>query len=298
MAEMEHIRPNRIGLKITIAAIIVVVLVVFFSSMVVTHEDEYSLIYQFGKIEHIVDKSGLSFKLPFIQTAQTLPNCIMVFDLEASEVITGDKKSMVVDSYVLWRITDPQLFVQTLNSQLSYAESRINTTVYNAVKSVISSMEQTEVISGRDGLLSQTIMDNIGDSMGLYGIDLLAVEVKHLDLPDDNKAAVYERMISERNNYAATYTAEGESEAKIIRTATDNEIAINISAAEAEAERIISEGEAEYMRILAAAYANNDRSDFYTFVRSLDAAKLAMKGDKTLILGADSPIAQIFSSLD
>ena len=205
---------------------------------------------------------------------------------------------MVADSYVLWKITDPVLFVQSLNSQIANAENRINTMVYNSLKNVISSMTQTEVISARDGALSQAIMDNIGTTMAQYGIDLICVETKHLDLPADNKTAVYERMISERNNIAASYTAEGESEAKKIRTTTDNEIAIRISKAKADAEKIIAEGEAEYMKILSNAYSDQNRSDFYSFVRSLDAAKIALSGpDKTLILSSDSPIAQIFNNI-
>lgn len=278
----------------------VVVFVLFLLSQtcfVVTEQNEYKLIKQFGKVEKVISEPGISFKVPFIQTVDTLPKEILMYDLRPSDVITMDKKMMVCDSYVLWRISDPQVFIQTLNSK-TYAEDRINTTVYNAIKNVISSMQQAEVISGRDGALSEKIRGNIGNSMEQYGIDLISVETKHLDLPSDNKNDVYERMISERNNIAAQYTAEGEAEATKIRTQTDNEITISLSEAEAEAERIIAEGEAEYMRILSGVYADESRSDFYTFVRSLDAAKQALTGkNKTVILSEDSPMAQIFNSL-
>ena len=284
--------------KVTILFVFLILLWVADISMVITEADEYTLIKQFGKVERVITQPGLSFKIPFIQTTDTLPNKLLMYDLAKSDVITMDKKTMVCDSYVLWRIEDPQLFVQTLNSE-SYAEARINTTVYNAMKNVISSLAQTEVISGRDGELSDAIMQNIGATMDQYGIQLEAVEIKQLDLPDDNKSAVYERMISERNNIAAQYTAEGEAEAQKIRTQTNNEIAIRLSEAEAQAEKIVAEGEAEYMRILSSVYANESRSDFYTFVRSLDALKLAMDGEnKTIILTPDSPIAQIFYDIE
>jgi len=264
---------------------------------VITEQNEYKLIKQFGKIERVISEPGISFKVPFIQTVDKVPKEMLVYDLRPSDVITMDKKTMVCDSYVLWRISDPQVFVQTLNSK-TYAEDRINTTVYNAMKNVISSMQQAEVISGRDGALSERIQANIGNSMEQYGIELISVETKHLDLPSDNKSAVYERMISERNNIAAQYTAEGEAEATKIRTQTDNEITVSLSKAEAEAERIIAEGEAEYMRILSGVYADESRSEFYTFVRSLDAAKQSLIGkNKTVILSEDSPMAQIFNSL-
>lgn len=295
---IEHIRQPR-SYKGLIAVIIiaVVAIIILANSLVITQENQYTLIKQFGKVDRIVDKAGLSFKIPFVETSDTLPRTLLLYDLTKSDVITQDKKTMVVDSYVLWRITDPLKFVQTL-THVSNAESRINTIVYNSMKNVISSMLQADVISSRDGALSKQIMTNIGSTMSQYGIEFLAVETKHLDLPSDNKTAVYERMISERNNIAASYTATGEADAKKIRTETDNEIVISVSEAEAEAEKIVAEGEAEYMRILSEAYNTEDRADFYTFVRSLDAAKKSMTGDKTIILNADSPLAQIFNSVE
>lgn len=277
----------------TIAGLAVVI--VLLGSVVVTNENEYKLIRQFGRVERIIDTAGVTLKLPFIQTADTLPKQILLYDLAASDVITMDKKTMLSDSYVLWRITDPLKFAQTLNSSVANAEGRIDTVVYNSVKNVISSMSQNEVISGRAGELSQAIMTNVGDSMAEYGIQLLAVETKRLDLPADNKAAVYERMISERDKIAATYTAEGQAEAQKIRNTTDREIAISISDAKAQAAAITADGEAEYMRIMAEAYRDPQKADFYSYTRSLEAARASLKGDSnTLILPADSPIARIF----
>ncbi|MBD5537380.1 MAG: protease modulator HflC [Lachnospiraceae bacterium] len=281
--------------KVALIAIIFLLLIIGSSCFVITQEDEYSLIRQFGKVDHVVTEAGVSFKLPFVQTVDKLPKQTLLYDLASSDVITSDKKTMITDSYILWHITDPLKFAQTLNSSISNAESRLDTIVYNSTKNVIGSMTQEDVISGRDGELSAAVLSNIGNALDQYGIELLAFETKHLDLPSDNKAAVYERMISERDNIAATYTAEGNSEAQIIRNNTDREVTIMISEAEKQAEILIAEGEAEYMRILSEAYADPSRTEFYTFVRSLDAIKISMTGDnKTLILSADSPIARIF----
>ena len=296
--KVERIRRPKSNTPLIVAAIIIfIAIVVLLNSMVVTKENEYTLIKQFGKVERIVPNAGLSFRIPFIQTTDTLPKTMLLYDLTASDVITQDKKTMVVDSYVLWKITDPLKFTQTLTS-ITNAEGRINTIVYNSMKNIISSMTQSEVISSRDGALSQAIMQNIGTSVEQYGIRFVSIETKHLDLPSDNKAAVYERMISERNNIAASYTANGESEAKMIRTKTDNEIVVSVSEAEAQAEKIIAEGEAEYMKILSEAYNTPDRAEFYTFVRALDAAKKSMKGDKTLILPKDSSLAELFIKVE
>ncbi|MDE6063633.1 MAG: protease modulator HflC [Lachnospiraceae bacterium] len=281
--------------KVALIAILFLLLIIGSSCFVITQEDEYSLIRQFGKVDHVMTEAGVSFKLPFVQTVDKLPKQTLLYDLASSDVITSDKKTMITDSYILWHITDPLKFAQTLNSSISNAESRLDTIVYNSTKNVIGSMTQEDVISGRDGELSAAVLANIGNALDQYGIELLAFETKHLDLPSDNKAAVYERMISERDNIAATYTAEGNSEAQIIRNNTDREVTIMISEAEKHAQIFIAEGEAEYMRILSEAYADPSRTEFYTFVRSLDAIKVSMTGDnKTLILSADSPIARIF----
>lgn len=271
------------------------VLIIGGSSIIVTQQNEYKLVRQFGKVNRIIDTPGISFKIPFIQSADTLPKETLLYDMVPSDVITRDKKTMISDSYVLWKIEEPLKFAQTLNFSLANAESRINTVVYNATKNVISSMNQDEVISGRSGALAEAVMKEVGNNMEQYGIKVLSYETKQLDLPDDNKAAVYERMISERNNIAATYTAQGEAEAKVIRNSTDKEIAIKLSEAEKQSEILEGEGEAEYMKILADAYSDENKQDFYSFVRSLDALKASMTGEnKTVILSEDSPIAQIF----
>lgn len=282
---------KKIGILIGVSAVVVAV----GASVTVTQQNEYKLIRQFGKVDRVISSSGISFKIPFIESTQSLPKETLLYDLAASDVITKDKKTMISDSYVLWKISDPLKFAQTLNSSVESGESRINTAVYNATKNAISSMSQDQVITSRDGELSDMVMEAIGTNMDQYGIELLKFETKQLDLPDDNKEAVYERMISERDNIAATYKAEGNSEAKVIRNKTDKEVAIQISDAKKQAEILEAEGEQKYMKILAQAYGEEDRSEFYSFVRSLDALKTSMKGeDKTVILSADSPIAQIF----
>ena len=280
---------------IILAVILVGIFVAANSFLVVTYPNEYTVIKQFGKIVDIRQTPGLSMKIPVVQTAEKIENEVLLYDLAVSDVMTKDKKSMIADCFVLWKIDDPYKYTQTLSAQKSNAEFRIDTIVYNSLKNVISSKSQEEVISGRDGELAAAIVANIGDTLEQYGITLLAVETKSLDLPDENKNAVYERMISERNNIAATYQAEGQEEAKEISNNTNAEIIVMQSEADAQAAEIIASGEAEYMRILSEAYNDPEKADFYLFLRSLDAAKLTMTGNnKTLIIDETSPIAQLF----
>ena len=284
------------SLKFIIPLLLVIVFVLYSGCFVVTQQNEYTIVRQFGAVVKVVDEPGLSLKLPFVQTTSTLPKTEMLYDLAVSDVITSDKKSMVADSFVLWRISDPLKFIQTLSGNIANAEYRIDTVVYNSLKTVISSMKQEDVISGRDGLLAQKIMDNVGDTFEKYGITLLAIETKRIDLPDENKSAVYERMISERDNIAASYAAEGEAEAKQIRNEADKSVQITLSAAEAQAEKLRAEGEAEYMRILSEVYDTQEEADFYEFMRALDMAKASLGGENnTLVISSDSPIAAILN---
>ncbi|MDR1620319.1 MAG: protease modulator HflC [Clostridiales bacterium] len=283
--------------RVIIIAGILLACLIYAQCVVITMPNEYKVIQQFGEIRYITDQPGLSLKMPFIQTEFSLPQDVRLYDIPISDVITQDKKTMVADSFVLWRINDPQRFIRTLSGSIASAEVRIGNIAYNSMKTVISRLPQTEIISGRDEL-AQMIYANIGDTLDQYGVQLVGFETKHLDLPDDNKQAVYTRMISERNNIAAAYEAEGEEEARMIRTETDKEVSIRLSQAEALAAKTIAEGERQYMEILADAYNDADKAEFYGFARALDAAKAGLQRDTTLILSPTSPIAGIFNGIN
>lgn len=282
----------------SVAVIVVIAVILVFiaaNSLYIVRQNEYGVVWEFGAVKDVKDEAGLYFKVPFIQSVSSLPRTVLLYDLPISDVITADKHSMVLDSFAMWRISDPRLFIESLSGSLANAESRINAIVYNSLKTVISSQKQETIISGRDGYVVQLVMDNIGTNFERYGIEMIAVETKKLDLPDDNKEAVYARMISERNNIAASYAAEGNAEAKRIRNEADKQVKIILSEAQAKAETIRAEGDAEYMRILSEVYDTRQEADFYTFMIELDAMEAALTGgDKTIVLDADSPIAQIF----
>ena len=280
---------------VIVLAVIILASVAISSCLFVVKQNEYKVVWQFGAVTDIKEEPGLYFKIPFIQSTSSLPKTTLLYDIPVSDVITADKHSMVLDSFALWRIDDPRLFIESLSGSITNAESRINAIVYNALKTVISSQSQETIISGRDGEVVQLVMENIGDSFERYGIEMMAVETKTLDLPDDNKSAVYTRMISERNNIAAAYAAEGDAEAKRIRNEADKKVEIILSEAKAQAETTKAEGDAEYMRILSDIYNTDEEAEFYTYMIALDAMGDSMTGEeKTLILSPDSPIAQIF----
>lgn len=281
--------------KILIAILAVAGIFVFGKSFYTVAENEYAVVTQFGKIQYVVSQAGANFKVPFMQTVKKIPKELMIYDINQSDVITSDKKSMIADDYILWRITDPVKFAQTLNYSISSAEDRSSVAAYNATKNVISSMTQDEIIAARGTKLTELITKSANASIGEYGIEIVKTEIKLLDLPDDNKEAVYERMISERNNIAASYTAEGKAEAQKIMNLTDKNVSVMLAEAKKQAAVLEAEGESEYMKTLAEAYNDESKAEFYTYIRSLDALKTSLQGDdKTIILDKDSGIAKLF----
>ena len=347
--------------------LIVLVVLYFFVNMaaVITYPDQYKVIKTMGKISRVTTEPGFSMRIPLIQSETTISKARQLYDIAPTEIYTSDKKKMEVDAYIIWRVTDPIKFTQTLNSSKTSAESKISAMVYGALKATVSSTSQEELIASRDAALDKsdddgaldvevqditsedlqkeeqqsgtgdagppedgqsdaganpketddgmTVIDENTRVISLsnkiieqlekdydpeqYGIEIQMVKIKKLDLPDENKDAVYNRMITERKNIAAAYKAQGESEAQKIRNTTDRETAVMISEAEAKADQLEAEGEAEYMRILSDAYNDSDKAEYYLFVRQLDAAKKSLEsGNTTLFLDSDSPLASIFES--
>lgn len=290
------------GKRISLSLCILLVLAALWlllNSLVVTGPNEYKMITQFGSVVRVIRNPGPSLKVPFLQKTRSIPNYKMISDLVPSDVTTKDKKVMTVDSFVIWQISDPIKYWSSLNMSRENAEIRLGNIVYNSVKTVMSRTNQSEIISGRDGALADTIFENIGDATKAYGIDVLSVETKKLDLPESNKVSVYERMISERNNIAAGYTADGKYQSNLIRNDTDRQVAETIAKAAAEAEKIKAEGEALYMDQLSSVYNDPQKADFYNYVRGLDALKASLKGgDKTIILDAGSELARILNGTE
>ena len=337
----------------TILIALIVVYIIGTLSAVITYPDQYKVIKTMGKISRVTTEPGFSLRIPLIQSETTISKARQLYDIAPTEIYTSDKKKMEVDAYIIWRVTDPIRFTQTLNASKASAESKISAMVYGALKTTVSATTQEELIASRDAALDKREDDNLHDvevqdiksedlaedegdqtqpSDGTggteddmpvidentrvislsskiieqldkdynpeqYGIEIQLVKIKKLDLPEENKDAVYNRMITERKNIAAAYKAQGESEAQKIRNTTDRETAVMISEAQAKADQLEAEGEAEYMRILSDAYNDPDKAEYYLFVRQLDAAKKSLEnGNTTLFLDSDSPLASIFET--
>ena len=373
---------------VIIVALVIVYLIINMAA-VITYPNEYKVIKTMGKISRVTTEPGFSLRIPLVQSETTISKSRQLYDIAPTEIYTSDKKKMEVDAYIIWKVTDPVKFTQTLNSSKASAESKISAMVYGALKATVSATSQEELIASRDSALDMTVEEDTlsdveiqditseelqedaktaedgqtaagggqtaaggdqtaeggtgsektdgakepqgedtteqpqetADGMTVidentrvislsnkileqldkdydpeqYGIEIQMVKIKKLDLPDENKDAVYNRMITERKNIAAAYKAQGESEAQKIRNMTDRETEVMLSEANAKAAQLEAEGEAEYMRILSGAYNDPEKAEYYLFVRQLDAAKKSLEnGNTTLFLDSDSPLASIF----
>jgi len=288
--------------KIIIGLLVVVILAVVFvgsECYYTVNEDEYANTLRFSKTVKTEDESGLYFKIPFIETVQKFPKKVLLYDMKPSEVLTKDSKTMIVDNYVLWRITDPLTFYKTLGTEAE-AETRIDMLTYNAIKTEMGKNNQEAIINQDENsrnVFNSNILKAASGETDAYGIEIIDIKIKKLDLPADNEEAVYRRMISERNEMSEQLRAEGTREAELIRNNVDKQKNILISNAKAEAESIIAEGEAEYMRILSEAYNTPEKQEFYTFIRGLDALEVSLSdGNATVILGKDSALAKALTT--
>ena len=284
--------------KIALILVLVALLVAFTGTFTV-QENEYACTVRFSKIIKTNDEAGRHFKVPFLDSVKYFPKATMLYDIPPSEVLTSDKQNMTVDCYILWQIEDPLKFYQTLGTTMM-AEERLNTITHNALKNVMGTLAQSDIVNMDDGSERNEIYEGITTSVDTqsrtYGISVEDVKINRFDLPESNENAVFSRMISERNQMAEKFTADGNYDASLIRNNVDKQVNIVISNAKAEAAKLEAEGEAEYMRMLAEAYDTEDKKDFYEFTIALDALKQSLTGDeKTIILDRDSALAKILA---
>lgn len=283
--------------KMILIIVLLLAVVIGSGCFYTVEENQYACTVRFSKIIDTTDEAGLHFKVPFLDSIKYFTKATQLYDIPPSEVLTSDKQNMTVDCYILWSISDPKLFYQTLGST-GIAEDRLDNLTYNELKTVMGTLAQADIINMNDGAERNQIYEGISTNVDReavkYGIHVEDVKIKQFDLPDSNLNAVYSRMISERNQMAEKYTADGNYEASIIRNDVDKQVNIIVSNANAEAAKLVAEGEAEYMRLLAEAYDTQAEKDFYEFTLALDALKESLTGDeKTVILDGNSDLAKI-----
>jgi len=282
---------------LTIVALALVALTLLYRTVFTIGETQFAIVTQFGKPIRTITTAGLKLKWPW-QSLLSFEKRLMVYNPRPSEFLTKDKKNIVVDSYVAWRIADPNRFLQTVND-LTGAEMRLHDTVWAAAAAALGNTDLSALVSIRpEEVKVQDVMLRVSEqsrarALEQYGIEVVDVRMKRLNLPAQNRNSVFARMRAERERIAKQYRAEGEAEALKIRAEADKEKARIISEAYREAEKIRGDGDAQSTRIYAEAYSRDPK--FYKLVRTLEAYKKVIDPNTTAILSSDSELLKLLT---
>jgi membrane protease subunit HflC len=285
---------KKIGTWITLGIIAILVIVFLSTSLVILDETQQGAIVRFGDIKKIITEPGIYFKTPFVDNVLKFEKRIMLYDIDTERVITQDKKTIVVDTYSIWRISNPQTFIESMRT-INNALTRIDDVVYSHVRDVIAKYTFEEILSKKRLELLEEIKVRSEESLKTYGINIVDVRVKRTDLPDDNRKAVYERMNAERYSIAAQIRAEGEKEGQKIRAEADKEKEIILSQANRDAKIIMGTADASALNIYADAY--NKDSDFYELQRLTTIYKESLN-NSVISIPLDSPLMKYFNEVE
>lgn len=275
--------------------IFIILIGIILVNIFIVREGEYKVVRQFGEVVRIVETPGLSYKIPFIQSVETLPKYQMIYDVEEAEINTKDKKRMMIDNYAIWRIENPKQMISTTRTVVN-AEAKLDEFVYSAIRTELGQLNYDEIINDEKserGSLNDRITEIVNKNLeeDKYGIVVTDIRMKRTDLPAENEQSVYTRMISERESTAQNYLSEGDAEKNKIEAETDREVKEIIAKAQAEAEIIRSQGEGEAARIYNEAFSKDP--EFYNLFRTLESYKTTIDGETVIILPADSPYARL-----
>lgn len=283
----------------TMAIVLFVIIIVsLLLSVVVVKEGEMATITRFQEIIRVEKEPGVSFKIPFVDEVSHYNSKIRVIDLAASDVTTMDKISMVIDTYALWQITDPHTMVTRVGNEEILLQ-RISATIYGNLKTITGTHTQNAILEDRiENKIDTEILERTQKTINTetLGVEIIDLQVQQFDYHETNKQTVFERMISEREQLAGTYIAEGQEEAKKIYNSTDREKEIIVSKAKSNAAKTRAEGDSEYLKIISSVYNTEEKKDFYEFLISLDALEESLTGEGVIILDKDSEISRILNN--
>ena len=269
--------------------ILLLFLILFgFSTIITVDETEQIVILQFGKPVRTINKPGLNFKLPApLQVSNSFEKRLLQYDVPPEEILSRDKKSLIIDNYVRWRIIEPLLFLQTVKA-IPTAKTRLDDIVYSELRQELGTHDMVEIITENRELIMEKVTKASNEETSKYGIEVVDVRIRRVDLPRENEASIYARMEAERKRQANKFRSEGEEEAQKIRAATDRDKTVILADAYKEAQKIRGEGEARALDIYATSFSKDP--DFYDFLRTLETYEKVIDKKTTLVLPGDSKL--------
>ena len=258
------------------------------STIIMVDETEQIVILQFGKPIRTIKEPGLNWKFPApFQTSNSFEKRLLEYDVPPEEILSKDKKSLIIDNYVRWRIVDPLLFLQTVKA-VPTAKTRLDDIVYSELRQELGTHDMVEIITETRELIMEKVTKASNEETSKYGIEVIDVRIRRVDLPRENEASIYARMEAERKRQANKFRSEGEEEAQKIRAATDRDKTVILAEAYKKSQLIRGEGEAKALDIYAASYSKD--SDFYEFTRTLETYEKVIDKKTTLVLPGDSKL--------
>tara|TARA_B110000014_G_scaffold40261_1_gene26333 strand:+ start:238 stop:1086 length:849 start_codon:yes stop_codon:yes gene_type:complete len=278
-------------MKKILLGLVGIIVLLGLTTVFIVDETEQIVILAFGKPVRTITEPGINMKVPFpLQEKIRFDDRLLEYDSPPEEILSKDKKTLIVDNYVRWRIVDALQFLKTVQA-IPTALSRMDDIVYSELRRELGTHDMVEIITENREKLMEIVTFNSNKATLDYGIEVLDVRIRRVDLPAENEESIYARMEAERNRQANKFRSEGEEEAQKIRASTDRDKTIILADAYKEAERIRGEGDAKAVEIYANAYSADPK--FYEFVRTLDTYKKIVDDKTTLVLPADSRLFKL-----
>ncbi len=265
--------------------LIVAILFVANLSLFIVDETKQAIVLQFGKPIRAISEPGLSWKIPFIQNVVFFEDRLLIYDAAPTEIITKDKKTLIIDNYARWKIIDPLKFLQTVRD-LNGAQARLDDIIYSELRVDLGLFDMSEIVSERREGIMKRVTEISNEKANTYGIEIVDVRIKRVDLPPENEKYIFDRMRAERERIAKQYRAEGQEESAKIIAETEREKTVILAEAYKTAQTLKGEGEAESVKIYAESF--NQDPEFYKFYRTLEAYRKTFKDKTTVLLSTDS----------
>lgn len=271
------------------------VFIILLANVFIVKENEYKVVRQFGEIKKIIEQPGLHMKVPFIQSVMSLPKNQMTFNVSEEEINTKDKKRIIIDHYAVWKINNPEKMISNARNIVN-AEGRMAEFIYSVVRTELGQLDYVEVVNDEDssrGSLNDRVTERVNELLneGNFGIEVVDVRMKRIDLPEENEQSIYNRMISERQSTAQKYLSEGDADKRRIEAEIDREVQEMLATAKKEASIIHAEGEAEAAKIYNDTFSKDP--EFYQLYRTLQSYSKTIGNDTMIILPAESPYAKL-----
>jgi modulator of FtsH protease HflC len=277
-----------------VAVLLVVAGIFLTNALFIVDQTEEALVLQFGQPRRVIRDPGLWVKRPFLEDVQLYDNRLLDFEPPPEEVIVSDQKRLVVDTYTRYRITDPLLFYQTVNSEIA-VRARLSALVNGSLRRVLGNVTLSALLSQQRSAIMRQIRDEVRDQGKSFGIDVADVRIRRADLPEENSQAIYARMVSERQQQAAQYRGEGSEAAQTVRANADRERTVILAEAQRDAQRVRGDGDAQSIKIYADAFGQD--KEFFAFYRSMQAYRDALNGHSTsFVLTPDSGFFRFFEN--